>query len=68
MVDPRLPNTSFLNVQTITEQRIRILSEFLHLPFKTYLFGDASLSGEENETIFDAVHKYIILTKSFDVN
>ena len=48
--------------------QIRILSEFLHLPLKTYLFGDASSSREENETIFDAVHKYIILMKRFDMN
>ena len=26
------------------------------------------IQREENETIFDAVHKYIILTKRFDVN
>ncbi|MCG8048301.1 MAG: reverse transcriptase family protein [Candidatus Thiodiazotropha endolucinida] len=48
--------------------RIRLLSDILHLPLKTLLFGDSNFSKEENERIFDAVHKYIIQSKRFDIN
>ena len=45
--------------------RTRTLSEYLHLPTKSLLFGDSRLSENENEKIFEAVHKFITQTGRF---
>ena len=45
--------------------RTRTLSEYLHLPTKSLLFGDSRLSENENEKIFEAVHKFITQTGQF---
>ena len=37
----------------------------LQITFMLLLFGDASFSNEDNETIFRAVHKIIHQTKRF---
>ena len=67
MVDPRLPNI-FFGCPNHHLTQVRILSDILHLPLNTYLFGNSNLSREENEMMFDVVHKYIIQTQTFDVN
>ena len=55
-----------LDCQNYHQIRNRTLSDFLHLPTKSLLFGDPRLTEEENTNIFEAVHKFITQTGRFD--
>ena len=70
--DPWAPNSLLtpehflLDCQNYHQIRNRTLSDFLHLPTKSLLFGDPRLTEEENTNIFEAVHKFITQTGRFD--
>ena len=64
-----IPETSkhfLFDCQNYLQERTRTLSEFLHLPVKSLLFGDLRWSEDENIRVFEAVHKYITFTGRFD--
>ena len=64
-----IPETSkhfLLDCPNYHQERTRTLSEFLRFPVKSLLFGDSRRPEDENIQIFEAVHRYIILTGRFD--
>ena len=64
-----IPETSkhfLFDCKNYLQERTRTLSELLHLPVKSLLFGDLRWSEDENIRVFEAIHKYITLTGRFD--
>ena len=59
----------FFNCQKYNDLRINFFAKVsaIALPtLKTILYGDDILLLNHNQDIFDAVHEFIILAKSFD--
>ena len=54
------------NYQTQRDPLFQSLSDLNDIELNTLLFGNAELSLVQNQTIFEAVHKFIKTTKRFD--